>query len=43
MTCSWFAGELMENVRRSFKAECGAYFKFDRSSMVWLKNGKNKA
>jgi hypothetical protein len=31
-----------QNVRRFFKAECGADFKFDRPFMAWLKNGKAK-
>jgi len=26
-----------QNVRRFFKAECGADFKFDRSFMAWMK------
>jgi hypothetical protein len=29
-------------VRRFFKAECGNDFKFDRTFMAWLKNGKEK-
>jgi len=31
-----------QNVRRFFKAECGDHFKFDRSFMAWIKNGKTK-
>jgi hypothetical protein len=31
-----------QNVRRFFKANCGADFKFDRSFMAWLKAGKGK-
>lgn len=31
-----------QNVRRFFKAACGADFKFDRPFMAWLKNGKTK-
>ena len=31
-----------QNVRRFFKAECGAGFKFDRTFMAWLKDGKEK-
>lgn len=31
-----------QNVRRFFKAACGADFKFDRSFMAWLKDGKPK-
>jgi len=26
-----------QNVRRFFRAECGAHFKFDRPFMAWLK------
>jgi hypothetical protein len=28
-----------QNVRRFFKAQCGAHFKFDRPFMAWLKDG----
>jgi len=28
-----------QKVRRFFKAECGAHFKFDRAFMAWLKDG----
>jgi hypothetical protein len=31
-----------QNVRRFFKSECGAHFKFDRPFMAWLKSGKAK-
>jgi Domain of unknown function (DUF6434) len=31
-----------QNVRRFFKKECGDGFKFDRSFMAWMKNGKRK-
>lgn len=31
-----------QNVRRFFKAVCGADFKFDRPFMAWLKDGKPK-
>jgi hypothetical protein len=31
-----------QNVRRFFKTECGADFAFDRSFMVWLKDGAEK-
>jgi hypothetical protein len=31
-----------QNVRRFFKAECGDGFKFDRTFMAWLKDGKEK-
>jgi|HubBroStandDraft_2_1064218.scaffolds.fasta_scaffold2632011_1 hypothetical protein len=31
-----------QNVRRFFKAQCGEHFRFDRSFMAWLKNGKPK-
>jgi hypothetical protein len=31
-----------QNVRRFFKAECGADFKFDRPFMAWLKEGSGK-
>jgi hypothetical protein len=31
-----------QNVRRFFKSECGAAFKFDRSFMAWLKTGPQK-
>jgi hypothetical protein len=31
-----------QNVRRFFKAECGAGFRFDRTFMAWLKDGKEK-
>ena len=31
-----------QNVRRFFKAECGAAFRFDRPFMAWLKAGRGK-
>jgi hypothetical protein len=31
-----------QNVRRFFKARCGAHFKFDVPFMAWLKSGKVK-
>jgi hypothetical protein len=31
-----------QNVRRFFKAECGDGFKFERTFMAWLKDGKDK-
>jgi hypothetical protein len=31
-----------QNVRRFFKAQCGADFKFDRPFMAWLKDGTEK-
>ncbi len=31
-----------QNVRRFFRRECGAAFKFDRPFMAWLKNGARK-
>jgi Domain of unknown function (DUF6434) len=31
-----------QNVRRFFKAVCGDHFRFDRSFMAWMKNGKPK-
>lgn len=31
-----------QKVRRFFKAECGAHFKFDRSFMAWMIDGKPK-
>jgi len=31
-----------QNVRRFFKSQCGAHFKFDRSFMAWLKDGTTK-
>jgi hypothetical protein len=31
-----------QNVRRFFKAYCGSSFKFDRSFIAWLKDGKRK-
>jgi len=27
-----------QNVRRFFRSQCGAYFKFDRPFMAWLKS-----
>ena len=31
-----------QNVRRFFRAECGDEFKFDRSFMAWLTDGRPK-
>jgi hypothetical protein len=31
-----------QNVRRFFKAQCGAAFRFDRPFMAWLKDGSPK-
>jgi hypothetical protein len=31
-----------QNVRRFFRAQCGADFKFDRPFMAWLKDGVAK-
>jgi hypothetical protein len=31
-----------QNVRRFFKAQCGPAFKFDRTFMAWLKDGRTK-
>jgi hypothetical protein len=31
-----------QNVRRFFKAQCGAHFKFDRPFMAWMKAGTGK-
>jgi hypothetical protein len=31
-----------QNVRRSFKAQCGEAFKFDRPFMAWMKDGAAK-
>jgi hypothetical protein len=31
-----------QNVRRFFKSQCGADFKFDRSFMAWIKDGALK-
>ena len=31
-----------QNVRRFFKSECGAGFRFDRSFMAWLKAASGK-
>jgi hypothetical protein len=31
-----------QNVRRFFKSQCGAHFKFDRPFMAWLKDGAPK-
>jgi hypothetical protein len=31
-----------QNVRRFFKSQCGANFKFDRPFMAWLKSGTPK-
>jgi hypothetical protein len=31
-----------QNVRRFFKSQCGAHFKFDRLFMAWLKDGTTK-
>jgi hypothetical protein len=31
-----------QNVRRFFRAECGAAFNFDRPLMAWLKDGAEK-
>ena len=31
-----------QNVRRFFRRECGAAFKFDRPFMAWLKDGTKK-
>ena len=31
-----------QNVRRFFKAQCGADFKFDRPFMAWLRDGAAK-
>jgi len=28
-----------QNVRRFFRAQCGAAFKFDRAFMAWMKSG----
>ncbi|MGL4635174.1 MAG: DUF6434 domain-containing protein [Beijerinckiaceae bacterium] len=31
-----------QNVRRFFKSECGAHFKFDRAFMAWMKENPGK-
>jgi hypothetical protein len=31
-----------QRVRRFFRNECGAHFKFDRPFMAWLKDGSKK-
>jgi hypothetical protein len=31
-----------QNVRRFFKAQCGAHFRFDRPFMAWLKASVGK-
>ena len=31
-----------QNVRRFFTRECGDTFRFDRSFMAWLKDGREK-
>jgi len=32
-----------QNVRRFFRSQCGAEFKFDRPFMAWLKDGAQKS